>query len=418
MRLSWQSQDSERRAALLLTEMWACLEMQEDRLVYKNADLFDGLAPVLSEHIRFPAHWYTGEVSGFTRRAALDAKKGGAETPKGFLDHLERLSRPLIEANFQPYRIWTKISAAGIGPRSRVVIKIGEGSVVLSKLLPKSLQISEYFISGVGRVNPNEPKGGVYAIASGKFRSDLQAGDGLTEMISDLLCVINFVYLGRRVVHRSGKAKPKSVIIMGDNQYLFRKSVDINRDSIWYNPEFRADFWESARFSERDFIISLNAAREMIKRIRSHVFGGRIMAAMRMLTEGWTSHDERHRILRSWTAFELLLSRSSKRMDNYEAIVKRASFLARRPEIFEMRLRHAASVRNRCVHENQTGVDAESVATTLDNFFVAMVNVLIFSDTSFSSHEEFIDVLDLCRDPEVLQKQIDIRRKAIDLLKS
>jgi hypothetical protein len=222
--------------------------------------------------------------------------------------------------------------------------------------------------------------------------------------------------LGRRREWRSGKAAPKAKLLIADNQYLFRGRKNLNTETIWYNPDFREDFWESNQFNTHDFELSVKNTRIFLKALSDHSSGQQAMAAMRILAEGWSSHDVSHRILRSWTAFEIFLSRSPERADRYEEIIDRAVYLVKDKKLWKMILLHAALTRNRYVHENEAGVSAEAVASSLDDFFAQLLGWILFMKVKFESHQRLLDTLSLSADLGTLRTQAEDRERALQLL--
>lgn len=401
----------------LLLRMWCCLTATSEGIRFDNHSLFDSLTPILADLFRFPANWYHQEISQHVSRAVLDCKSAATEEFDDFLAQLNRSADKLLSAKAVAYAMWTKLSLHDWGSRNRFLYRLGSIVVVLRKDVPQKLRLSSFSIGGMDRIDPEEPKGGIVAIARGRFRSDKQAGNGLYEAISDLTAIINFAYLSRRREWRSGKVRPKAKLLLGDNQYLFKSGRSLNRDTIWYNADFRSDFWAASNFRAADLQHVDKYLKALLHRIQEHPSGERVLAALRMMGEGSFSHDVQQRILRTWTAFEILLSRSAERADRYEEIVRRASFIAKDRKRWELQLFHAARTRNRYVHENAATVAAEAVADTLDAYLSALIDWILFSKFGFESHERLLDTLDLPTDARVLERQIADRTRAIEILR-
>ncbi len=407
---------SSETARELLRQIWGSLTVHKEGITYDNIELFQSLVAVLANIFRFPSNWYHQEISSRIARAALETKRAGAEDLDSFIVELNKLAQPLLNARARAYKMWTKLSLHEWGKSKAYLFKIGNVHIVLRKQVPSSLHLDKFFISGIGDISPEFPKGGVIAIARGRFRSDQQAGDGLHRSITDLASIINLALQSRRREWRSGKAKPKSKLLVGDNQYLFRGRKNLNTESIWYNPDFREDFWIASNFRIKELERVSRYVRKLLREIDNHTSGERIMSSIRMMGEGWTSHDEHHRILRTWTAFELLLSRSPERADRFEDIIKRATFIAKDRQRWSTQLLHAALTRNRYVHENAAAVSAGAVATALDAYLTALIEWMLFSSVKFESHARLLDMLDLPPDPEALQRQATDRSRAIQIL--
>lgn len=402
----------------LLSRMWGSLSVQSQGVTFDDHALFDSLTPLLAERIRFPNNWYHQEIGQHVARAVLDCKSAGTEDFDAFLKQLNRSAEKLLRAREAAYSMWTKLSLHDWGLGKSFRYRVGDVNVLLTGRVPSTLRLTEFFTNGMGRINPEEPNGGVVAIARGRFRSDKQAGNGLYQAISDLAAIINFAYLSRRREWRAGKVRPKAKLLLGDNLFLFKGRRSLNKHTIWYNADFRQDFWSASNFRTKDLERIDKYVKSLLQRIKKRPVGERVMSALRMMGEGAFSHDVQHRILRTWTAFEILLSRSAERADRYEEIVQRAAFIARDKKRWELQLLHAALTRNRYVHENSAAVAAESVADTLDAYFTALVEWVLFSKFEFESHERLIDTLDLSTDISVLEKQVEDRRRGMEILSS
>lgn len=311
--------------------------------------------------------------------------------------------------------MWTKLHIHGPpAEASYLRFKIDDVRLVLRATLPRNLSLGPHFAGGVGTIEPNEPHGGMFLIARGRAKTDTQAGDALSQAMEDLVIALNFPFLSRLYQVRFGRDRPYSQLLMGPYQFFFGPRLKRDDDRIWYTPEFSEEDWRSTRKSFAEVKSVTPWVRDFLLKIKDHPCRRQLRRALRLLGDGWASPRASYRLLRSWTAVEALFSENPERADGYETIVRRASFLAKNPEIRRWKLRHAALVRNRFVHDNREGIALENIAGDLERYICAIVNWLVFKEPALT-HERFLNFVDQPTSIPMLRQRKEDAEKAIAL---
>lgn len=402
------------RALTRLATAQALLKKSEDGVHFKGGlDRFEVFSASVAETQAWPPHWTQQEITNCVRRAIIDTVKSSEIGWDAFCLELNKSSEELRSAQLKDYQMWTKVNATPDDGFNSIALKFGDVRLQISLLPPRRLRFDEIEAPGTGRVRSDFPKGGMAITARGRFRSDLQAGEELFRSISDVCGLINLFEHRHRRTYRFGEAKPKVTLLTGKYHFLFREGVSTHERGLWYNPDFREDFWNSSPFSAQKITKSVAFVRRVIKDLGRSSFGDRIRSSIRLLHEGWQSHNLNQRILWAWTAFETLLSRSADRADDYETVKKRALFIAKNPQLENIALDLAITYRNRFVHENRQCGAAESAAEYLDEYLIWIIEWLLQRFIHFENHSRFLDMVDAPRDPSKARAQIVDRRRAI-----
>ena len=414
-RITFKSSQDQAKSGLLLEKIWKTLSLKNENITYIDIFTFEGVIPVLAGYLKFPIDWTDEEIGSRLRRAALSTKKSGIETCERFLEELTTASNGLLTETFTKYSMWTKVSICG--PIVRPLQFSANGCVVRLRTHPPArLQFKKGFISGIGDIDPSYPNGGIVAISSGQFKSKSQAGQGLHLAISDVASAINFAHRKWRSEWHSGKARPKAKVLLGSNQFLFQENLSLNSDMIWYNPDFTEESWDRVALQMNEFSNLLPYVRHILRRFKDSNSGATIVSAVRMMTDGMTSHNTNHRILRTWSALEILLSRNASQADRSEDIIRRATVLLKEKELWRLRLKQAMNARHDFVHKNKEGVMAAATSNTLDTLFCTLIDWLLARPRMFENHEQVLDFFDLRHDGACLNKQINLRKLALKVM--
>lgn len=392
----------------------ALLKKGENGVSFKGGlDRFQVFSASVAETLSWPPYWTAQEITNRVREAIIGTVKSGNLGWESFSRELNKAAVGLLTAKLKSYTMWTKINATPDPAVRAISYKLGEVDVKIVAEPPKRLGFDHLNVPNTGLVQADYPKGGMVITAKGRFRSDLQAGEGLSQSISDVCALINLAEHRHRRTFRFGEARPKATLLSGKYHYLFREGVSIHQDGLWYNPDFREDFWNTSGFVREKIGKSAPYVRRILRDLRTSRSSDRIRSSIRLLHEGWQSHNVNQRIHWTWTAFETLLSRSIERTDDYETVKRRALFIAKNPDLEDMALDLAIKYRNRFVHENGQCGAAENVAEYLDEYLILIIEWLLQRFVRFENHARFLDMLDAPRDVSKLKGQIIDRRRAL-----
>jgi hypothetical protein len=383
---------------------------------FKNIDLFEALLSVLCGYISVPDHWHTDEMVGVIRRGVLDANREGKLNRDDLAIFINRAASNLVKREQEAYRCWAKISISGPATKEVYRYKLREGTIYLRKNLPLALRLDDYFISGIGHISPDKPEGGAYVIAAGEFRSATQAGSSLSSMMHDFAGTLTYTQIRFRRFFRSGKLRPKAQVMLGDNFYLFQKRKHLTEDHLWYDSNFREDFWQSCRYDFKKLEKSDKFLRYFLASMNNAVSSDILWRSFRVATRAWMSHDLDERLSQLWSAFEILFSRSDRKTDSYEQTVRRASFFSRDRRLARLILMQAGDARNHYLHRRASAPAVSYLADWLSNYYAGVIEWIVFSSIRFESHSRLLDMSELSTDAVVLEEQIKDRRLALKVV--
>jgi hypothetical protein len=261
------------------------------------------------------------------------------------------------------------------------------GRIYVRLKLPEALQIEEYFISAIGSIYPDRPVGGSYLVANGSFRSDTQAGSSLAFLMEDFSGILTYSKIRFRRVFRSGRLRPKSQAMLGGSYYLFADDQHFIKDRIWYDADFREDFWQDCRYSFTDLGKADGFIRNLIRSFDKSTSSKVLWSSFRVASRAWMSHDPNDRLAQLWSAFEILFSRSDRKTDSYDTIVKRASFFARDRRLVRLILSQAADARNQFLHRRSSAPNVSHLTEWLTNYYAGTIEWIAFSRINVESHD-------------------------------
>ncbi len=390
------------------------LRKTEGGIQFKGGlDRFEVFSASVSETIQWPAEWTPQEITNCVRGAIVETVRSGKLEWSDFCEALDNEAHTLFSAPFNQYAMWTKVNAAPSDAFRSITFKYDGVKIRFAGAAFKKLRFTEIEASGTGRVQSSYPEGGMVITAQGRFRSVLQAGEALFNSIQDICGLINLAEHRHRRTYRFGEAKPKATLLTAKYHFLFCEGVSTHEKGLFYNADFREDFWRATPFSSPKILQSAPFVRRIIKDLEESTSSERIRASIRLLHEGWQSHNLNQRVLWAWTAFETLLSRSVQFSDDYNTIKNRALFIAKNPDLERMALDLAITYRNRFVHQNRQGGAAESAAEYLDEYLITIIEWILQQSIRFESHGRFLDMLDVSRDQSKVRSQIADRRRAL-----
>jgi hypothetical protein len=404
---------SPEKASDILARALRTLVSEGDQVIYNEHERFEVYAAALTELISLPQNWHPTERTSRVSKALIAAKRKNVDLLDDYIELLESACSELLEAPERDYHLWTRVNLRNKDLASAVAFSLEDSIIVrFARNPPSGLKFDG---DNKNACNAAYLEGGIVASARGRFRSNLQAGDGLYGAISDVVALINVAEHRRRRTWYSGEARPKATLLIGKYNFLFQGNLDVNKDGQWYNPDFRDDFWNRWTFTCEKLRNATPYVRIFLKGLKSNVSREPIMRAVRLLHEGWQGHERHQGLLRSWSAFEALLSRSNLRTDDYDKVVDRACFFARDREYVKAAFDVARNYRNRFVHRAESSGAVDSVATFLDEYLIGVIEGLLSMPIKFESHIRLLDAMDLTPDMVVLKRQILDRQRALKL---
>jgi hypothetical protein len=247
------------------------------------------------------------------RRSIINANKEGKLTTEDLPVFIGQASKRLSAQPERDYRCWAKISIGGATKRQHYRYDMQGGRIYVRLKLPEALQIEEYFISAIGSIYPDRPVGGSYLVANGSFRSDTQAGSSLAFLMEDFSGILTYSKIRFRRVFRSGRLRPKSQAMLGGSYYLFADDQHFIKDRIWYDADFREDFWQDCRYSFTDLGKADGFIRNLIRSFDKSTSSKVLWSSFRVASRAWMSHDPNDRLAQLLSAFEILFSRSDRK---------------------------------------------------------------------------------------------------------
>lgn len=115
-------------------------------------------------------------------------------------------------------------------------------------------------------------------------------------------------------------------------------------------------------------------------------------------------------LLQLWSILEQLAASGG---DRYDILIRRVSALWDNPEPYRSVLQHLREIRNSYVHAGHSSEEIEALVGQLKFFVEELIGFHLAQGHQFSKFEEASQFLDYSSRPEVLERQIDLRRLAL-----
>lgn len=240
-----------------------------------------------------------------------------------------------------------------------------------------------------------------YLIARCRARSEFEAASKAFEACAAFLGVVNLAT--KRWNLMGSQQRPQCLVSQGPYHFVFENGKPT--PTQWFNPEFRAQFWNSSNHEGELFIRSSQNVNSILKKLNAHPLRELLCKVITAMNDGISSHQLSDRMTHYWNAIERLFSEDFEKT-SYEKIIRRATFLE--PDQSEARLflGHLVEMRNRKIHHGKTFDHQHQLLEYTFELVRQFVFYLILNGDDLTSHSEFIEMADLPGNRQVLNRRI------------
>jgi hypothetical protein len=341
------------------------------------------------------------------REAVTSTKRSGNETSGEFLKRMGSLERTRISLAHQTFYCSTTISFSKLDHYSRFARSMDGVHINVGAPYPRKMDMGEFFYNGFGQVGPALPSTYACLWTRIKARTEHSAAEQTFDALNKFLAICNFL-LSRKAIH-TGRRRPWNMILLGPFQML-HDSNKSRIDRLWYNESYVDGSFPHALQQGR--VRFLESMDKTIRRISESKVADLIWQSLLQLQSAGETADRSAALLKLWSTLEILTGSTKERNDT---TVRRGAFLAREPELWLEKLKHAADIRNRIVHLGEQNRYLDYVVPDLFEYVGGILRVLIYAKRSFSSSSEFIEMLDHAPEVTEIKRRINVSKLALRL---
>lgn len=267
--------------------------------------------------------------------------------------------------------------------------------------LPKWLRVDEHCISGFGRIKTNILPFFGYVIFSVEARNEEEAAERIFAASDLFFAVVNTAW---RSIELWIQRRPAASLWLGPNQFFFRGRRFIGEEKTWYNPDYEKDTWELFPKDAREFGKRTRYFRQVLDNIEDHPLREPIVKSLILISEGMISRDLSFRLMRLWSAAEVLYAIESEKT-NINKLVDRLTFASKEEAwLDKLKLYRCYHLRNSYVHHGSRDNDDSALIRHLQELLLHHLYYFIFQGADISSHREFMAMIDMPSDESALDR--------------
>ena len=333
----------------------------EGRITFRAED-FEELFFLLADCIIYPNDITRSDVSTISYRAFISLRKSGDVDSRALLQEIARKIAELCSASRHTYTMWSKMRLRQMSFARPVRFSVDGVGIRTAAHLPKWLRLDEYFVSGIGSIKPDVLPFFGYVICTVEARNENEAAKKIFDACDLLYAVINTSW---RSVELWVQRRPTAKVWLGPNQFFFKGKKFIGKDRVWYNLDYDEQAWNLFPPDAGEFRKRAPLFRRVIKRLHDHPLRGPLGKALVLISEGMTSHDLAFRLMRFWSALEVLYSEGEERT-NVKRLISRLTFAAKEETwLDKLKLQRIYHLRNSYVHSGSRESDDSSLVQHL-----------------------------------------------------
>lgn len=379
---------------------------EEGNVSWLNHDI-DQYISVLGDAFAFPEELSRRETAAVVWRGIINARKKGKLTDPAVLEELQRITDLKLAEPLRLFSMWSRLSyRPPIAQRDRLFTH-ADVSIRLGARLPNYMQLSEEDFSSLAPIPTKDKSGFGFLIAVTRARNQAHAADKIFRASEMFQAVYNLALRPWNIL--GSEQKPEAMLLMGPYHFLFQGRRSLLQKAMWYNSNFRDEYWNST-FSESEKVFgAAGAVRRALNKLDNHPLKEPLSSALLMMNDGMEAADMSRRTLRYWTALERLFQAGDERV-SYDKVIRRATYLDNPADLARAKLSRLMRIRNRYVHMGDMEGDHHQLTQFLADHVKSHLFYLLFNGDDFADHGEFIEMTDLPSDSAALQR----RRRAID----
>lgn len=396
----------------LLAELNSGTEVNPHGGITFVADDHSDLFFLLADGLTYPSDLTRNDTSAISYRAFLDLRKQGIVTEKPLLADIGRRVRDLQAAPRVQFTMWSKcrLKQMSLHPTSRFTL---DGvSIRTADHLPQWLRLEEHFISGVGRIHPNQLPFFGYIIFSVEARNENEASKRIFDACDLFFAIVNTAW---RSTEFWIQRRPTAKLWLGPNQFFFRRKVFIGEDHVWYNQNFDEDEWNLFPGDALQFNRKKAQFRRIIAALSAHPLKQELAASLILISEGMTSKDLSYRLMRFWSAVETLYSKNDDKT-NHKTLINRLTFASKANTWLDrIKLERCYYLRNSYVHRGSQDNDDTTLVQHLREMVLSHIYYYIFNASDIMTHDDLLMMVDLPANTDALERRLLAieRRKSI-----
>lgn len=374
-----------------------------------HSDLFFLLADCVATKGELPRR----DISTISCRAFLELRKNGPVDRDKLRSAISRKATELLALPRVPHTMWSKMRLRQMAFSRGARFEYDGVRIRTVANLPKWLQLDEYFISGIGHVNPNDLPLFGYIIAIVDARNENEASKRIFSALDTFFAIANTL---SRQIEFWVERRPTAKFWLGPHQFFFKEKTFLGEGKLWSNTSFDKQEWESLPQDAQRFYGASPHIRRSLEKLQSHPLRRPIENTLRSISDGMISRDLAYRLMRFWSAAESLYSIIDQKTMTSKIIDRMAFSDGERKWLTKLKLNRAYNLRNQYVHHGSTDGDDTSLVQYLREVVLNFVYYLLYNGDDISTHEELLMILDLPADVDALSRRATAieRRKLID----
>lgn len=377
----------------LLGELNEGTELNENGSITFTARDHSELFDLLADGIVGPNDIGHEELSALATRAFLDLRKGGEVDLEGLIAKIRTSFRQRNREPLKSYAMWTKLRLQHLHHGQGARFQIDDITIELTNKLPRYLQLEEHFVSGVGRIDPNRLPFFGFVIVRSRGRN---ATHGSRKLFNGLELFYAAVNTAWRSVNFWEQRRPNAKFWEGPHQFIFEDGKFLGENCVWYNPEFREDVWNLFPPKYQDFLKRKQIIRRVLNQLEGHPLREGLVNALQSISSGMESQNLSFRLMRFWSAAEILYAPNGERTSS-KKIIDRLTFATSEDYrwLDKLKLSAAYEMRNSYVHRGVNDNDTSLLVQNLREVVIRHVYYLIFSGSDIRTQADLIRMVDM-----------------------
>lgn len=325
---------------------------------------------------------------------------------------IKKSEEEFLKTPFIKYIILTSLSFSYFSKLP--IIKYLNGSIHFHSSKPKKYNLSTLSSELLRYSKSIPPYGYVPVTVHVKARTNFEAMEKGLELIDLIRGIWNFS-INIRIPARIqwGPRNPINIIRLGPTHTLHYSNGNLATELLWYelNHLEKSCNWDVEHkwsYIQKDFL----SIRKILNKIP---YKNDLLQIFIRYTRALDTNDYESAYLKLWSILELLTDTAIT--SGYDKTISRSLFFYKDDILSKEIIEHLRIFRNNIVHLGESRVELDSLLFQIKRFVEDNIRNHIKLAGYFNSRSEFGSFLELSRDKDKLEKEIDFRKKAIRILK-
>jgi hypothetical protein len=391
----------------LIAQLNAGTEPNSEGNITFTAGDSEDLFFLLADGIVYPETVTRKDVSAISYRAFLDLRKNSKVSKRQLISEIAKRLAELESATRQKYTMWTKCRLRQMSFAKCVRFDVEGVAVRTVPRLPRWLRLQEYFVSGLGRIDPNVLPSFGFLIFSVEARNENEASKKIFAAADLLFAIAN---TSKRSVELEIQRTPSAKFWLGPHQFFFENRKFLGNERIWYNENYNEKVWNSFPKDAKDFVGQAPKIRDVIRKLAQHPLQAELNASLLLINEGMTSDNLSFRLMRFWSAAEALYAPGDDKTPA-KKLIARLTFASKSSEwLNKIKLERCYHLRNMYVHRGSNDGDDTSLVQNLRETLLHQIYYYLWNAQDIETHSDLLTMVDLPADERTLER----RKLAID----